>query len=197
MSRLIPSDVPLHDLLARRWSPRAFSEKAVDNSIFERLFEAARWSPSSYNEQPWAFLVATKDQPEAYGKLLGCLIDFNQGWACTAPLLVITAAHVVFERNGQPNLHAYHDVGLAVANVTCQATADGLLVHQMAGIKIEHARQVLELPTGWDPVTAVAIGYQGDPAILPADLAKREFAERTRKPRSSFVFNSKWGEARK
>lgn len=197
MSRLIPSTVPLHDLLARRWSPRAFSDKPIDQSIIERLLEAARWSPSSYNEQPWAFFVATKDQPEAYAQLLSCLIDFNQSWAKTAPLLVITAAHTVFDRNGQPNSHAYHDVGLAVANLTVQATADGLLLHQMAGIKIDHARNILELPAGWDPVTGVAIGYQGDPAILPPDLAKRELSDRTRKPQSSFVFTSKWGEARK
>src|SRR4051795_11838013 len=110
MSKLIPSDVPLHELLARRWSPRAFADKPVDSATIERLFEAARWSPSSYNEQPWAFFVAAKNQPEAYAKLLGCLIDFNQNWAKTAPLLVLTAAHTVFERNGQPNLHAYHDV---------------------------------------------------------------------------------------
>jgi hypothetical protein len=141
--------------------------------------------------------VATKDHPEAYAKLLGCLIEFNQSWAKTAPLLVITAAHIVFERNGKPNLHAYHDVGLAVANLTVQATADGLLLHQMAGINIEHARKALELPAGWDPVTGVAIGYQGDPAVLPPDIAKREFAERTRKPQASFVFGSHWGEARK
>jgi nitroreductase len=196
MSRLIPSDVPLHDLLARRWSPRAFSEKPLDKAALERMLEAARWSPSSYNEQPWAFFVATKDQPAAYAKLLGCLIEFNQGWAKTAPLLVITAAHTVFERNGKPNLHAYHDVGLAVANLTVQATAEGVLLHQMAGINIEHARKVLELPAGWDPVTAVAVGYQGDPNSLPPDLAKREFGERTRKPQSSFIFTSKWGEVR-
>jgi len=140
--------------------------------------------------------VATKDQPESYAKLLGCLIEFNQSWARTAPVLVVTAAHVVFNRNGKPNLHAYHDLGQAVAHLTFQASADGLLLHQMAGINVEHARKVLELPAGWDPVTGVAIGYEGDPAILPPDLAKREHEERVRKPQSRFVFGSNWGEIR-
>ncbi len=196
MSKPAPVDYPIHELLARRWSPRAFSDQPVDAGTIQRLFEAARWSPSSYNEQPWAFFVATKDQPEAYAKLLSCMIDFNQSWARTAPILVITAAHLTFERNGQPNLHAYHDVGQAVAHLTFQATVEGLFVHQMAGIKPPHARTVLKLPEGWDPVTAVVIGYLGDPAILPEELRKRESAERVRKPQTSFVFGSEWGAAR-
>ena len=193
MSRLAPADFPIHDLLAKRWSPRAFSDKPIDKATIRRLLEAARWSPSSYGEQPWAFFVATKDQAEDYAKLLSCMVEFNQGWAKSAPLLVIPVAHLTLERNGQPNLHAYHDVGLAVAHLTFQATAEGLFVHQMAGIKPPHARTVLGIPDGWDPVTAVAIGYLGDPASLPAELAKRELAERTRKPQSSFVFGSVWG----
>jgi nitroreductase len=197
MSKLAPADYRIHDLLARRWSPRAFSDRPVEESTIKRLFEAARWSPSSYNEQPWAFFVATKDQTEAYAKLLSCLIDFNQGWARAAPVLVITAAHLTLERNGQPNLHAYHDVGSAMAHLTFQATTEGLFVHQMAGIKPPHARTVLKLPEGWDPVSAVVIGYLGDPAILPEDLRKRESADRVRKPQSSFVFVSEWGEIRK
>jgi nitroreductase len=197
MSRSTPVDHPIHDLLARRWSPRAFSDQPVDAGTIQRLFEAARWSPSSFNEQPWAFFVATKDQPEAYAKLLSCLIDFNQSWARTAPVLVITAAHLTFERNGQANSHAYHDVGQAMAQLTVQATAEGLFVHQMAGIKPPHARMVLKLPEGWDPVSAAAIGYLGDPAMLPEELRKRESAERVRKPQASFVFGSEWGEIRK
>jgi nitroreductase len=195
MSRLAPADFPIHELIAKRWSPRAFSDKPVDAATIKRLLEAARWSPSSYGEQPWAFFVATKDQPEDYAKLLSCLIDFNQSWAKTAPLLVIPAAHLTLERNGQPNSHAYHDVGLAVAHLTFQATAEGLFVHQMAGIKPPHARTVLGIPDGWEPVTALAIGYLGDPASLPPDLAKRELAERVRKPQASFVFGSAWGKS--
>jgi nitroreductase len=195
MSKLLPADYPLHDLLMRRWSPRAFSDRLVDSETVHRLLEAARWSPSSYNEQPWAFFVATKDKPELYAKLLNCLIEFNQGWAKAAPLLIITAAHLTFERNGQPNLHAYHDVGLAAAQLILQATAEGLFVHQMAGIKIDHTRTALNIPKGWDPVTAIAVGYPGDPATLPEDLRKRESAERLRKPLSSFAFGGAWGES--
>jgi nitroreductase len=195
MSITLPSDYPLHDLLMKRWSPRAFSDRIISPLIVRRLLEAARWSPSSYNEQPWAFLVATKDQPKAHGRLLGCLIDFNQSWANTAPLLIITAAHLTLERNGKPNLHAYHDVGLASAMLTMQATAEGLFVHQMAGIKIDYTRETLQLPTGWDPVTAIAIGYLGDPAVLSEDLRKREGTDRSRKPLATFAFGGTWGEA--
>ncbi len=195
MSKSLPTEFPLHELLMKRWSPRAFSDMPVSKEIVQRLLEAARWSPSSYNEQPWAFFVATKDRPEAYGRLLGCLIDFNQSWAQTAPLLIITAAHLTLERNGKPNLHAYHDVGLASAMLTMQATAEDLLVHQMAGIKVDYTRETLKLPAGWDPVTALAIGYLGDPSVLPEDVRKREGGERTRKPVESFVFGGVWGEA--
>ena len=195
MSRLAPTDHPIHDLLSKRWSPRAFSDQPIDSATVHRLLEAARWSPSSYNEQPWAFFVATKDRPEDYARLLACLIEFNQSWAKTAPLLIITAAHLTLERNGQPNLHAYHDVGLAAAQLIFQATAEGLLVHQMAGIKVDHTRASLHIPAGWDPVTALAIGYLGDPASLSEDLGKRESAARVRKPLSSFVFGNAWGES--
>jgi nitroreductase len=193
MSRRAPADHPLHDLLLQRWSPRAFADRLVDAAVLLRLFEAARWTASSYNEQPWAFCVATRDQAEAYQKLLGCLVEFNQTWARSAPVLMITAAHGTFERNGQPNRHAYYDLGAAALSLTLQATAEGLHAHQMAGIQVEKARQDLKLPAGWDPVAGVALGYLGDPANLSADLRQRELAPRTRKTLASFVFGGEWG----
>ena len=126
--------------------------------------------------------------------MLGCLIEFNQGWAKSAPVLMLTFAHLSFDRNGQPNRHAYHDVGLAVANLTVQATAEGLAVHQMAGIVPGKVRATYGVPAGWDPVSAVAIGYPGDPNMLSEELKARELAAPTRKPLRSFVFTGGWGE---
>ena len=193
MTRTTPNDYPIDDLLRRRWSPRAFADRPVESDKLRRLVEAARWAPSSFNEQPWAFAIATRDRPEAYARLLGCLVEFNQSWAKAAPVLMLTFAHLTFDRNGQPNRHAYHDVGLAMADLTVQATAEGLAVHQMAGIVVEKAREAFHPPDGWDPVAGVAIGYVGDPNALPDELRKRELATPTRKPQRSFVFEDDWG----
>src|SRR3954451_12609855 len=116
------TDYPLHELLLKRWSPRAFADKPVPADVLLRLLEAARWAPSSFNEQPWAFLVATKDKPDEYAKLLGCLVPGNQAWAKAAPVLMLTAAYHAFAKNGKPNRHAFHDVGLAMSQLTVQAT---------------------------------------------------------------------------
>ncbi len=193
MKKPAKTDYPIHELLRERWSPRAFDSKPVDAATLKSLFEAARWAPSSYNEQPWAFIVGTKDKPEEYAKVLECLIEFNQSWAKAAPVLVLSVAHGVFEKNGQPNRHAFHDVGLAMSDLTVQATVAGLQVHQMAGIVPDKAKQVFGIPDGWEAVAAAAIGYPGDPAALNEQLKERELGERTRKPISSFVFSGQWG----
>ncbi len=194
MTKTASNDHPIHDLLKHRWSPRAFADRAVEPDNLRSLLEAARWSPSSYNEQPWAFVVATRDRPEEFARVLGCLVEFNQTWAKSAPVLMLTFAHLSFDRNGQPNRHAYHDVGLAVANLTLQATAERLAVHQMAGIVPDKVRATFGVPEGWDPVSAVAIGYPGDPNTLSEELRARELAAATRKPLRSFVFGGGWGE---
>ena len=193
MTKTALPDHPIHDLLKNRWSPRAFADRPVEPDKLRSLLEAARWAPSSYNEQPWAFLMATHDEPQEYARVLGCLVEFNQGWAKAVPVLMLTFAHLTFERNGQPNRHAYHDVGLAVANLTVQATAEGLAVHQMAGIVPDKARETFGVPQGWDPVSAVALGYPGDPNGLSEELRRRELAMPTRKPLRSFVFSGAWG----
>jgi len=191
--KLAHTDHPIHELLQKRWSPRAFADKAVEPAKLRSLLEAARWAPSSFNEQPWAFFVATREQPEAYAQLLGCLMDFNQSWAKAAPVLMLTAAHRRLTKNDQENRHSYHDLGQAVANLTMQATAEGLVVHQMAGILPEKAHAALALPPDWDVVTALAIGYLGDPNTLTETLRQRELASATRKPLGAFVFTGKWG----
>ena len=193
MSRLAKTDYPIHELLQKRWSPRAFADKPVEPDKLKRLLEAARWAPSSFNGQPWAFIIGTKDQPAEYAKVLICLVEFNQSWAKAAPVLMITAARLNFEHNNEPNRHAFHDVGQAIADLTLQATAEGLYVHQMAGILPDVAKKTLAIPDGWEAVTGVAIGYLGDPAALPEKLREREATPSPRKPLAQFAFAGSWG----
>lgn len=194
MEKPAETDHPIHDLLRRRWSPRAFADRAIETEKLLRLLEAARWAPSSYNEQPWAFIVATKDQPEAFDRLAGCLVEFNARWARAAPMLALSVAKLQFERNGKPNRHAMHDVGLAAENLVLQATAEGLAVHQMAGFDVEKARRDLALPEGYEPVAMMAVGYPGPPDSLSDALRQRELAPRTRRPLAEFVFSGTWGQ---
>jgi nitroreductase len=186
------NDHPIHDVLRKRWSPRAFSNRPVEREKLFSLLEAARWAPSSYNEQPWAFILATHEQPAEYARVLGCLIEFNQGWAKAAPVLLLGVAHLVFERNQQPNRHAAHDLGAAAVSLAVQATADGLFVHQMAGILPDKARAEFHIPEEWDAMTGLAIGYPGDANSLPEELRKRETSPRSRKALGSFVFTGNW-----
>src|SRR5438105_6710553 len=193
MERLRDAAHPIHDLLRRRWSPRAFSDRPVEREKLLSLFEAARWAPSSNNEQPWHYLVATKDEVEEFGKLLACLVEKNQSWAKAAPVLMLSVATTTFARNGKPNRHALYDTGQAAACLTVQATALGLFVHQMAGFSVEKARETYHIPENAEPVAAMAIGYLGDANSLAADLGERELTLTPRKPIGEFVFRGAWG----
>jgi nitroreductase len=187
------TDYPVQDYIRNRWSPRAFSEQAVSPEVLRSLFEAARWAPSSNNEQPWAFLVATRDDPENFARMLSVLVEFNAGWAKSAGVLVLAVAELAFRQNGQPNRNAQYDVGSATAQMTFEACSRGLAVHQMAGFYPKKARQVFEIPDGWDPIAAIAIGYPGDASTLPQKLRDREVAPRSRRPLREFVMTGSWG----
>jgi len=195
LEKYAPTDHPIHPLLAARWSPRAFAPNPIPEDQLSRLMEAARWAPSSSNEQPWAFIVATSENQPALAKMLECLVEGNRNWATNAPLLMLAFAHNKSARTGKENAHAWHDVGQAVANLTFQATSEGLVVHQMAGILPDHIREVYSIPADWSPVTAVAVGRPGDHNTLPEKLRARELAPRERKPQSDFVFHGEWGES--
>ena len=188
------TDYVIHDLLAARWSPYAFQDRPVPEDDLRSLFEAARWAASSFNEQPWTYIVATKEQPEEFQQVLSCLIEFNQGWAKAAPVLALGIASLTFARNGQVNRAAVHDLGLAAGNLLVEATARGLCVHQMLGIFPDKARQIFEIPEGFEAWTGIAIGYRGDPTHLPDSLKERDRLPRQRKPLSQFVFSGKWGD---
>jgi nitroreductase len=193
MQKPAPTEVPLSELVRNRWSPRAFADQPVTPDVLRSLLEAARWAPSSNNEQPWAYIVATKDDPENFAKMLSVLVEFNVGWAKNAPVLILSVAHLKAQKDGAPNRHALHDVGSATAQLTFEANSRGLFVHQMAGYYPEKARQFFEIPEDWEPVAAMAIGYLGDPQSLPERLRDRELAPRTRKPLSEFVMTRGWG----
>ncbi len=190
-----PADTPypIHDLIRRRWSPRAFAERPVEPEVLRSLFEAARWAASSDNEQPWRFIVATKADPEAYGRLFDCLLEGNQRWVHRVPVLVLSVARLTFEDGGAPNRHAFHDVGMAAAHLALQATALGLAIHQMAGFRVDQAKANVKMPDGHEPVAMIAIGYPGDPAVLPDRLRARELAPRERMPVEDFVYGGEWG----
>lgn len=191
-----PNDVahPVHDLIRRRWSPRAFNpNRRVEREKLLSILEAARWAPSSFNGQPWNFLVATKDDPADYERMLGCLVEFNQNWAKSAPVLMIAVATKAFTHNNKPNAHALYDTGAAVAWMTVEAAARGLHVHQMAGFEATKVREAYGVPDSSEPVAAVAIGYVGDSSSLPDDLRKKEDAPGQRKPLAEFVFSKAWG----
>lgn len=131
MEKYTENKYPINNLLKQRWSSLAFTDKMVSSEVLLSLLEAARWSPSCFNEQPWSFIVATKENPAEYDRLFSCIVEGNQPWAGLAPVLMLSVAKLSFDRNNNPNRHAFHDVGLAVASLTFQATEMGLRVHQM------------------------------------------------------------------
>lgn len=192
MDKPAPTEHPIHDLLSRRWSPRAFDERPVERHKIASLFEAARWAPSSNNAQPWRFLLGTKGESPLYQRLFACLKESNQRWAFRAPVLILSVAKLSFD-DGSPNRHAYHDVGLAAENLVLEATAQGLASHQMAGYDVERARVELEIPGGYEPVAMIAVGYPGDPARLEERQRQRESQPRARRAISEFVFAETWG----
>lgn len=188
------TETPIHDLIAARWSPRAFADRKVEKKTLLSLFEAARWAPSCFNEQPWSFIVATADDRENFDRLASCLVEGN-AWAKKAPVLMLSLAKLTFTHNGKPNRHAYHDVGLAVENLILQAQSLDLYSHQMAGFDRGHARERLEIPATHDPVAMIAIGYRGEPDSLADKLQERELAPRKRNSLDDFVFGGVFGEA--
>lgn len=194
MEKPADNEYPLHDLIRRRWSPRAFADRPIEPHKVQSLFEAARWAPSSSNEQPWYFIIATRDDEVKHSRLASCLNENNYRWAPKAPILLLSVAKMYYERNGKPNRYAFHDVGQAVAQLVLQAMAMGLYVHQMAGFNGDKARELLGIPEGYDPVTMIAIGYPGDLETLPDNLRDRELNRRSRRSLEEFVFAGKWGE---
>ncbi|MEE4196186.1 MAG: nitroreductase family protein [Bacteroidales bacterium] len=171
----------IHDIIKNRYSPVIFSSQQVEPGKIESLFEAARWAPSSYNEQPWRFIVGIQNQDENYARLFDCLVEANQYWAKYAPILVMSVAKKTSSVTGKTNRFAQYDTGMAVSNLLAQATSLGLYVHQMGGYSISRAKEHFHLSEDLEPMAIMAVGYKGEIKLFPDDLQERENKHRFRK----------------
>ncbi|HEX7410568.1 MAG TPA: nitroreductase family protein [Bacteroidales bacterium] len=192
LSKEAPTKLAIHELIRQRWSPRAFAPTAIAPEILHRIFEAARWAPSSSNLQPWSFIVGFLGD-ETYKAIYSSLVEFNQLWTITAPVLFVSVGKETNVKGG-PNDYYKYDVGQSLAYLSLQAMAEGIYVHQMAGIDKELAGRLLEVPENYKVITAIALGYPGDPEVLHENLKRLEYAPRVRKPLDEFVFTGKFGE---
>lgn len=188
------TEAPLHDLIAQRWSPRAFDGQSLTYTQMNALLEAARWAPSCFNEQPWRYIVALADDAHGFAALHHLLVPSNQQWAGRAGALLLAVARDSFARNGHANAHAWHDVGLANGQLALQAQAMGLAVHQMAGFSGDKARETLAIPQEYSPVAMIAVGTPTEAAVLSAELEARETAPRTRNDLAEMAFTGRFGE---
>jgi nitroreductase len=180
----------------QRWSPRSFADREVGPDLLKKVFEAARWAASSFNEQPWRFLVGVRGTG-TYDKIFQSLVEFNKKWAGTAPVLILNLAKTKFEQSGKHNRVALYDLGAAASYLTLQAAALGLATHQMEGFDTEAARRAFGIPEEYTIGAVIALGYQGEPGALTDEkMRDMETRPRTRKPLSEFVF-SDWGEPAK
>lgn len=182
---------PVLEIIKTRRSKRAYADKQPEQEKIRALFEAARWAPSSMNEQPWTYIYATKDQPELYEKLLNALNESNRIWASHAPLLILSMSRKKIMRNGVTNGSAKYDLGTANAFLSLQATELGLNVHQMGGYDKPKAISALNIPEDdYELGVILAIGYSGSPDELPDHLKIKEVGPRKRFTTESFAFNT-------
>ena len=180
-------------VLTQRRSPRAYSDQAVTANTVEQVFTAASAAASCYGEQPWRYLLGSQaSSPEAFDKILGGLLEFNQAWAKKAPVLAVGVAKLTFSHDGNANGWARYDVGQATATLAVQATELGLQIHQMAGFSPEALRAAFHIPEGFEPVVVFTLGYPGPASDLPDGLRDKETAPRTRKPLAEFLFEGAW-----
>lgn len=188
------TSVIIQETIAKRWSPRAFdASKSVSHAQIIALLEAARWAPSSYNDQPWRFIVCDKtSNPKAWQAAFDCLMPSNQTWVKHAPLLLLGCANTILDVNQQANRFAQYDTGAAAMNLCLQATHIGLMAHQMGGFNADAAREVFAIPAQFTPMAMICVGYAGDANILPDDLKTRELAERKRKALDEMFFTGAW-----
>jgi nitroreductase len=184
-------DHPIHSLLVQRHSPYAFDpERRVAQADIDALFEAVRWTMSSYNAQPWRYIVGVRhDGTPTWERIRSCLLEGNQPWAQNAPVIALGLTQTHFDHNGKPNKAAEHDLGAASAFLTLEAVARGLCVHQMIGIDPDKVIDTFSPPEGLKPLTGLAIGYYGEPSDVPEQYAQRERNPRTRLPRAELLLN--------
>ena len=191
MNKEANTNYPINELIKKRWSPRSFQDKAVTPDQIKNLVDAARWAASSYNEQPWRFIVGLKGD-DTYDKILDCLVEWNQNWANGAPFLMLGFGKQHFSHNDSINRHRAYDLGQSVATMTIQATDMGLHMHQMAGYSRSKVLENFNVPEEYEPIVAIAGGYVGEPEDLADDYRESELAKRKRKGLEEILFHCDW-----
>lgn len=195
MKKPATTRVAIDETIAQRWSGRAYdASKSVTAEQTIALLEAARWAPSCYGDQPWRFIVwdSNKDKA-AWQKAFDTLVEFNQGWVKNAPLLFLIAADTKFNHNGKPNRWAAYDTGAAAENICLQATALGLMAHQMAGFDADKLHAAFEIPEQIEIIAMISVGHPADPDTLDAETRERETAARSRRELGELFFDGAWG----
>ncbi|MGI9306070.1 MAG: nitroreductase family protein [Gammaproteobacteria bacterium] len=188
--------VPIHPLLASRWSPRSFDGKPVGEDTVLALAEAARWAPSCFGAEPWRFLICNKSGgADAWQKLFECLVEGNRAWAKNAQLLVLICAETAFAHNGKENRHCRYDAGAAAMSMVLEAENRGLRCHQMGGFDAQAAREAFAIPDSFECMSVLAAGWQAGAGLLDGELKERETAPRKRRPLGEVAFNGEWGKA--
>jgi nitroreductase len=196
LEKRAPTELPIHELFARRWSPRAFDPKRpVTREQLRILIEAGRWAPSCNGDEPWRYLVWDRARdPEGFARAFDCLSENNRKWVKNVPLLMLSCAGSVFQHNGNPNRWGQHDTGAASVCMALQAVAMGLVLHQMGGFDAEKARAAFSIPPEYTPMAMIAVGYQAAPeTIEDEEVRKKELAPRARKPVAERFFEGAWG----
>ena len=193
--RLAQTSKPIHDLLARRWSPRAFDpNRPVSRDQLKVLLEAGRWAPYCNGDEPWRYLIWDKGRdPAGWQKAYDCLSENNKKWVKNVPLLMLSCAGSNFEATGKPNRWTQHDTGAASVSMALQAVAMGLVVHQMGGWDADKARAAFAIPAEYTPMAMIAVGYQASPEILDDETKAKEMRPRARKPVAERFFEGGWG----
>lgn len=188
------TSVPIHDLLAQRWSPRAIDQQQpVSREMQLALLEAARWAPSCFGDQPWRYLVWDRFHDRAHWqRAFDCLGDGNKMWVRDAPVLMASFADSTFRKNGKPNRWGAHDVGAASENLALQGASLGLVVHQMGGFDREKLRATFDVPEQFSAMAMIAIGHPGNPDELPEEKKISELKPRQRVPLADIAFEGQW-----
>lgn len=195
MDKAAISTQPIVDLLAQRWSPRAFNpEREISVAEETALAEAARWAPSCFGAEPWGFVFCRRHaDPTAWDKAMACLAEGNQTWAGNSSLLIVAVGEENFEHNGGPNGHHLYDTGAAAMSLVLQAGALGLRAHQMGGFDPDKAKESFGVPDGWKCISMIAVGEQAKPDTLPeGKMREMELAPRTRQDLGKRFFSGKW-----
>jgi nitroreductase len=186
------TDYPISEIIAKRWSARAFSTKPVENSKLLSILEAARWAPSSRNEQPWRYIVFTNENPEMLKKAPSVLKEIND-YAKRAPILICAITKKTYSENENPNRLYFHDLGAANENMFLEAFNQGLIMHEMGGFDVQKAREVFNVPEDYEVGIMIAIGFQDTYQVLPDRLREKAFTPRVRKPLAEIAFIEKMG----